>query len=278
MDRLMRGAESLRERDPGTPIVALEYLIPSGTGVDWDVLLAEIEDAYRDREFDWRITVGSLTPDGEGDIYRTLVRRNGRLEHATEHYDLHPETAQRIALDRYVAFDLERLQSEEGIYAFHGRAKNAPGDERIFVLADARDRSPEPGRELYHHLATFERVFNRAARRLRTILQIHDPRRRLQWNRIAIFVAPSIFIEPEVANDIARRLAPATRHLGLEKVVVRLESPRPRAARRSGVRPTSSSSATPASSSSSSGASPTTRRCCPRRSTSARSSPPAIAA
>ena len=222
MDRLMRGAESLRERDPETPIVALEYLIPSGAGVDWDALLSQIEDAYRDREFDWRITVGSLTPDGEGDIYRTLVRRNGRLEHAIEHYDLHPETAKRIALDRYVAFDLERLQSEEGIYAFHGRAKNAPGDERIFVLADARDRSPEPGRELYHHLATFERVFNRAARRLRTILQIHDPRRRLQWNRIAIFVAPSIFIEPEVANDIARRLAPATRHLGLEKVVVRL--------------------------------------------------------
>lgn len=222
MDRLMRGAESLRERDPGTPIVALEYLIPSGAGVDWEPLLAQIEDAYRDREIDWRITVGSLTPDGEGDIYRTLVRRGGRLELASEHYDLHPETAKRIALDRYVAFDLERLQSEEGIYAFHGRAKSAPGDERIFVLADARDRSPEPGRELYHHLATFERVFNRAARRLRTILQIHDPRRRLQWNRIAIFVAPSIFIEPEVANDIARRLAPATRHLGIEKVVVRL--------------------------------------------------------
>ncbi|MBY0402209.1 hypothetical protein K2X89_18080, partial [Myxococcota bacterium] len=164
----------------------------------------------------------SLTSDGEGDIYRTFVWRAGRLEQASEHYDLHPETAQRIALSRYAAFDLERLQSEEGIYAFHGRAKSAPGDERIFVLADARDRSPEPGRELYHHLATFERVFNRAARRLRTILQIHDPRRRLQWNRIAIFVAPSIFIEPEVANDIARRLAPATRHLGLEKVVVRL--------------------------------------------------------
>ncbi|MEZ4332320.1 MAG: carboxyl transferase domain-containing protein [Myxococcota bacterium] len=222
MDRLMRGAESLRERDPGTPILALEYLIPAGTGVDWEPLLAGIEDAWRDHDFSWRITVGSLTADGEGDIYRTLVRRGGRLELASEHYDLHPETAQRISLDRYAAFDLERLQSEEGIYAFHGRAKNAPGDERIFVLADARDRSPEPGRELYHHLATFERVFNRAARRLRTILQIHDPRRRLQWNRIAIFVAPAIFIEPEVANDIARRLAPATRHLGLEKVVVRL--------------------------------------------------------
>ena len=75
---------------------------------------------------------------------------------------------------------------------------------RVFVLADARDRSPEPGRELYHHLATFERVFNRAARRLRIILQTHDPRRRMQWNRISIFVAPPVFDFAE--TDLPRRM------------------------------------------------------------------------
>ena len=222
MDRLVRGAASLREHDPDTPIAALEYLIPAVAEIDWDEILGALESRYADRRFDGRMTVGGLTPDGEGDVYRTLVHRNGRLEQASEYYELHPETAKRIGLERYANFDLERLQSDEGIYAFHGRARNAPADERVFVLADARDRSPQPGRELYHHLATFERVFNRAARRLRTILQTHDPRRRLQWNRIAIFVAPAIFVEPEVASEIARRLAPATRHLGLEKVLVRL--------------------------------------------------------
>lgn len=228
MDRLMRGAATLLEHDPGTPIKALEFLIPAtseeerAAGLDWDETLGEIETAYRDVDFDWRITVGLLTSDGEGDVYRTLVRREGRIDRAYEHHGLHPETAGRIALDRYAAFDLERLQSEEGIYAFHGRARNAPGDERVFVLADARDRSPEPGRELYHHLGTFERVFNRAARRLRIILQSNDPRRRLQWNRIAIFVAPEVFVDTDVASDVARRLAPATRHLGLEKVIVKL--------------------------------------------------------
>ncbi|MCP4908573.1 MAG: ATP-grasp domain-containing protein [bacterium] len=222
MDRLIRGAATLLERDPKTPIAALEYLIPAEPAMDSDEKLGELQGIYRDASFAWRMTVGSLTPDGEGDVYRTLIRREGRLELALEHHDLHPETATRIALDRYADFDLERLQADEGIYAFHGRARTAPGDERIFVLADARDRSPEPGRELYHHLATFERVFNRAARTLRTILQTHDPRRRLQWNRIAIFVAPAIFLETDVASEIARRLAPATRHLGLEKVLVRL--------------------------------------------------------
>lgn len=222
MDRLVRGAASLVEHAPETPIIALEYLIPAESEIDWDETLAILENAYGNETFDWRLTIGLLTPDGEGDVYRTLVRRNGRLEQATENHDLHPETAARVVLDRYADFDLERLQADEGIYAFHGRARTAPGDERVFVVADARDRSPEPGRELYHHLATFERVFNRAARRLRTILQTHDPRRRLQWNRIAIFVAPAIFVEPDVASKIASRLAPATRHLGLEKVLVRL--------------------------------------------------------
>ena len=223
MERLVRGADSLLERDPDTPIVALEYLIPAGDELDWATTLQAVAAAAGvDRPFEWRMTIGVLTTDGEGDVYRTLVRRDGEIVVAEEHHDLHPETARRIALDRYEAFDLERLEAEEGTYAFHGRAREAPGDERIFVLADARDRSPQPGRELYHHLASFERVFNRAARRLRTILQTRDPRRALQWNRIAIFVAPPIFIDPEVANDIARRLAPATRHLGLEKVLVRM--------------------------------------------------------
>ncbi|MFP6654395.1 MAG: biotin/lipoyl-containing protein, partial [Myxococcota bacterium] len=222
IDRLMTGADSLIEEDPKTAIVALEYLMPEGGDFDWDSVLSSIKESYSDRTFSWRLTIGILTPDGEGDVYRTLVQTEGRIEVAREHYDLHPETAERIDLNRYRAFDHERLQSEEGTYAFHGRARDNPGDERVFVLADARDRSPEPGRELHHHLATFERVFNRAARRLRTILQTHDPRRRLQWNRIAIFVAPPIFLDPEVASDIARRLAPATRHLGLEKVLVRL--------------------------------------------------------
>jgi acetyl-CoA carboxylase carboxyltransferase component len=44
----------------------------------------------------------------------------------------------------------------------------------------------------------------------------------MQWNRIMLFAAPTIFLEPELVERLARRLAPATRHLGLEKVVVRL--------------------------------------------------------
>src|SRR5262249_31845004 len=48
------------------------------------------------------------------------------------------------------------------------------------------------------------------------------PRRRLHWNRITTAVAPAVGLDAPAFEDIARRLAPATRHLGLEKVVVRI--------------------------------------------------------
>ena len=80
MDRLVRGADSLLEHDPETPIVALEYLMPAGAEFDWDEVLGTVQKTYSDRDFGWRMTIGVLTPDGEGDVYRTLVRRGGRFE------------------------------------------------------------------------------------------------------------------------------------------------------------------------------------------------------
>ena len=70
MDRLVRGAESLLGHDPSTPIVALEVLIPVGTPLPWNETLAQLEDTYRERGLPWRMTVGVLTPDGEGDVRR----------------------------------------------------------------------------------------------------------------------------------------------------------------------------------------------------------------
>ena len=135
---------------------------------------------------------------------------------------IHPETARRIDLDRLDHFELERIPASDGIYCFYGRSRAVPADERIFVLADARSRSPDDGREAALHLPAFEHAFYEATRALRTILGERDPERRLQWNRIALFVAPAIYLDPDVAQRLARRLAPATRHLGIEKVVVRL--------------------------------------------------------
>ena len=139
-------------------------------------------------------------------------------------HGLHPETAQRVDLARLAGFDLEPVATLEGIYAFHGRAREEPGDERIFVLADLRTRSPDAGHEADLHLPAFEHAFHEATRLLRAILRERDPKRRLQWNRIAIHLGAEVFLDPELSERLARKLAPATRNLGLEKVLVRLRT------------------------------------------------------
>ncbi|MET0413083.1 MAG: carboxyl transferase domain-containing protein, partial [Polyangiaceae bacterium] len=138
-------------------------------------------------------------------------------------FGLHPEAAARVELARYQSFHLERINAAEDIYCFHGRSKEIPDDERVFVLADTRDRPTEDGDDASLFVPSFERAFHEAARTLRLILATRDPRRQLHWNRIAIFLAHPIVLDRNMAQRLAQRLHPATRHLGLERVMVRLK-------------------------------------------------------
>jgi len=159
---------------------------------------------------------------GKSNLHQSFIPSVDGFREDVSTYGLHPEAASRVDLDRLQRFDVERIPGPEGIYCFQGRAMDESGDERIFVLADLRSRSPDDGREAALHVAAFEHTFYEATRALRNILAERDPKRRLQWNRISIYVAPEIFLDAEMAERLSRRLAPATRNLGLEKVVVRL--------------------------------------------------------
>ncbi len=206
----------------GALIHALEVVVPPGDELNFDSVQIELEACLEDRVTRAQFTLGLLGQEGGIDhVFKTWKRLEGQWA-LCPLYDLHPETALRIDLSRYDNFDLERIPAEEGIYPFYGSARDVSGDDRVFVLGDMRDRAPTAGQEFIIHLPAFERTFQRAARSLRSILQERDPRRRLQWNRISIFVAPSIYFDTASIEGIAGRLAPATRNLGLDKVVVRL--------------------------------------------------------
>ena len=204
------------------PAYSIELLVSIAEADDSERVVSRLADYVASAELPCRLTLGLIHDDGH-DVYRTFEETGDRgFQENSSYLDLHPETAERIALDRLQNFELDRLVDDEGIYTFYGRSRVEPGDERVFVLADARDRTPGATADAEKRIPAFVRVFHRAARSLRTVLQTRDPYRRLQWNRIAIAVAPAILLDRETAARLARRLLPATRHLGLEKVTVRL--------------------------------------------------------
>jgi len=200
---------------------ALELVVPLGARTDPAAVAARLEQSFVGKTLPCRLSL-ALVGEDAAPIYKTLEDGPEGPKIGENQYDLHPEVAERLDIQRLRAFELERLPSDEGIYAFHGKSRDVAGDERVFVLADVQSHSAGEGHEVEPHLPAFERAFNQATRCLRTNLQVRDPGRRLQWNRIALFVAPEIFLDPDTASALARRLAPATRHLGLEKVLVRL--------------------------------------------------------
>jgi len=205
-----------------TPFAAVELLVPTPLSEGTEDLVASVEGALASGFSADRFTL-SLLGDGGPTTCHTFAPANGALGRRTELHGLHPEQAERVDLARLEAFELTRLDAPEGVAAFHARSRELPGDERVFVLAEVAVAAAGERVEAAQHVAAFERTFHAAARTLRQILGDRDPQRRLQWNRIFLFVGPRIFLDPRTADALARRLAPATRHLGLEKVVVRLE-------------------------------------------------------
>jgi acetyl/propionyl-CoA carboxylase alpha subunit/acetyl-CoA carboxylase carboxyltransferase component len=167
-----------------------------------------------------RLVLTFLAAEGEDRSESFDLRARGaRLDL----HGLHPEVAARIDLARLREFELERLPGADDLYCFRGRHREAPEDERFFVLGDVRGLAFEEGREARLHAPVFEHAFTEATRQLRAIVGTYDPRRRLHWNRLALFVAPEVSLDPTTAWELARKLHPATRHLGLEKVVVRMK-------------------------------------------------------
>ncbi len=219
-DRLMDASARIAEAaDPETH--ALEMLVTDGEGA------ANIPPGFPSAALVERRTIERVTVSSRlaaGDLRHETFARDGEgaLVSRGDLHGIHPEVAVRIGLDRLVSFELERLEGSEGIYAFHGRSREAAGDERVFVLGEVRGVGGGDGAGVEQHVTAFVQAFHEAVRALRSALLSCDPARRLRWNRITLAVAPEITLDLAAVQGIARRLAPSTRHLGLDKIVVRL--------------------------------------------------------
>ena len=227
LERLGRAASAAAVRAPSRRVDAIELLVP----IPDEDAVASVAEAITPllgpSLATQRLTL-TVLPAGGRAVHLTFEHAFGNgsaaMREDRDLHGIHPETAARIDLARLRKFTVERLEAPEDIYCFHARSPEIPGDERLLVFADVRGRSPDEsdGREASLHVAAFERDFFEAARCLRNHLQLRDPRRRLQWNRLMLSATPSVYLDRELVDSLARRLYPATRHLGLEKVVVRL--------------------------------------------------------
>ena len=223
LERLGRAAEAAAVRSESRRIDAIELLIPVEDEAEADRVCEEILPLLDPPLSTTRLTLSLLPVDGMP-RHETFVQGEGRMDPLAGLHRIHPEVAARIDLDRLRNFEIERFAGPEDIYCFHVRSAEVSGDERIIILVDVRGRSPDDmeGHEASLHVPAFERDFFEACRCLRNHLGVRDPRRNLQWNRIMLFAAPSVYLDSELVEGLARRLGTATRHLGLEKVVVRL--------------------------------------------------------
>ena len=218
---LCDAAAGERDRHEWPAVYALELFAPLPPEGDAEALAEAVRAAAVGGIPAGRLTLDLVVPGGPDRHFTFVPSREGLRLDETLH-GVHPEAAARIDLGRLTKFSLERCDAPDGIYCFHGRARDEAGDERVFVLADVRGRSPDDGHEAELYVPMFEQAFYEATRALRTILGIRDAKRLLQWNRVTICVASAVVLDRGLAERISERLAPAVRNLGIEKVVVRL--------------------------------------------------------
>jgi acetyl/propionyl-CoA carboxylase alpha subunit/acetyl-CoA carboxylase carboxyltransferase component len=137
---------------------------------------------------------------------------------------LHPMLAERLELWRLENFETKQLRVSDDIYLFHAVARDNPKDERLFSFVEVRDMTPvlnDAGDVI--EIPGLEWKFLEALSDIRDFQSRRPPRQRLHWNRVMLIVRPEANITMETIGLITRRLSPAAKTLGLEKVVAMVD-------------------------------------------------------
>ncbi|SCL71224.1 Acetyl/propionyl-CoA carboxylase, alpha subunit [Micromonospora citrea] len=134
---------------------------------------------------------------------------------------LHPYIAQRMQLDRLRKFDLTRLpSSDEEVYLFRCVARENPSDDRLVAFAQVRDLT-----ELREHdgrlvaLPTAEDTVATCLDSIRRAQARRPSAKRLNTNRIVVYVWPPVEFTRAELEMIAGRVLPTTAGAGLEEIL-----------------------------------------------------------
>ena len=134
---------------------------------------------------------------------------------------LHPLVAERLGLWRLSGFELTRLPAAPDVHLFRIRGRQVPDDQRLIALADVRDLTiVRDGRGKITGLPQVERTLEACLDSLRSARSADRELARLDWNRVQLYVWPTVDAPLTELDPIIRPLAARTGALGLEQVLV----------------------------------------------------------
>jgi len=197
------------------------YLSWPGAPTDGDELSAELRDVIdaHPAATDWRrVTVTVVARELHQLTFR--ASQDGGVAEDLTIRDMHPLTGQRLDLWRLKNFDGTRLPAAEGTYLFHVVAKENPSDERLIALAEVRDVTPhrnEAGEMI--GIPAMERTLAACLDGIRRV-QTQRGKKRLDNNRVALYVWPVLDITAARAPEMVRRMAPLAINAGLEEITI----------------------------------------------------------
>ena len=197
------------------------YLSWPGAPTDGDELSADLRDTLAAHPSATRWRRATITVVGR-DLRQVTFRpaQEGGMAEDQTIRDMHPLTGQRLDMWRLKNFNGTRLPAAAGTYLFHAVAKENPSDERLIALAEVRDATPqldEAGEMI--GIPAIERTLAACLDGIRRA-QTQRGKKRLDNNRIALYVWPVLDIPALRAPAIVRRMAPVAINAGLEEITI----------------------------------------------------------
>ncbi|MDJ0362461.1 biotin carboxylase N-terminal domain-containing protein [Rhodococcus sp. H29-C3] len=202
--------------------VADVYLFWPESPTDGDELSAELQKIF-ERSPSRALRRVTFTVFGSGTPRQITFRPNGDggvLLEDTIIRDMHPLTGQRLDLWRLKNFDGVRLPASAGTYLFHLTSKTNPSDERLVALAEIRGVTTQL--DDAGNIVAVPEIERTVAACLGGIRRAQAGRgkKRLDANRVVLYVWPVLNVPADRIATIARHIAPLTIGAGLEEITL----------------------------------------------------------
>ncbi|MGW6333422.1 ATP-binding protein [Nocardia rhamnosiphila] len=227
-DSLPRVVAGLAELSTGSASIEADiYLSWENQPEDFDAMASALQEVLNAQPVSnqvHRITATVAGSDNAVMHYHFTFRPSATgLDEERLIRGLHPYIAQRMQMKRLHKFDLTQLPSSdnEEVYLFRCVAKENPADERLVAFAQVRDLTAL--RDHDGRLVTLPTAESTIATCLDSIRRAQAGRpssKRLQTNRIVMYVWPPIDITRGELEAIVERVRPTTTGAGLEEILL----------------------------------------------------------